>query len=270
PTPFERGRRRRRVRAVIAALLLAGAVPLALVLVERQDDPGPAEASGPGPTPEAPGAPDAEREPDALVRPDLDGLGPSDLALARVLIEIDRSERTMLAYDLELTEAFGGPGADEGGQGGGMGEVPDLEAVLAAAAAAAARGEAALVDSAGRLAAGAGAPGAEAVREAYVPHLEAWRAHLARVAATPDVLLTEGGTESDTAEINVTADAFRRALEVVLEGTVDAEVAAFAEAILDRGFRGYERDAEVVSPSPRASARSAASSATSASMRSSS
>lgn len=280
-TPFERRRLRRRVLTAVGVVVVLLGVTLVLLVPGAWDDATP--PAGPPDGSEAPppadaGPPDDGRSPEPLERPDLADLDPADRELARVLIAIDESELTMLTYDEELTEAFGSVGEDADGG------VPDLEGVLVLVSEAAGRGEAALATIAERLAEPSREGGAqegaresaEAVRAAYLPHLEAWRVHMARVAATPDVLLSEDATEADTVEINVTADAFRRRLEEVLEGDVDPEVAAFAEAILDRGFRGYERDAEVAapspapSPSPRAIARSAASSATSASRRSSS
>lgn len=261
PTPFERRRRRRRL--VVVALVVLGALGLATTLLVTGVGGIAAPPAGEEvPEPGGPEGPEARRAPTPLDRPELDDLAGADLALARVLIAIDDAELVMLTYDDELTEAFGPV----------EGAAPDLDGVLERVAAAAARGEAALVLVADELATGEGESGAEAVRAAYAPHLEAWRALMARVARSPDVLLIDGATEADTAEINVTADVFRRALEEVLEGAVDTEVAAFAEAILDRGFRGYERDAAVSSPAPppRDAARSAASSATSARTRSSS
>jgi len=269
PTPHERRlRRRRRLLAVLAAVALVAVGAAGAGLLAGLGGPsasGDAERDGTEGSEEGPGgpdAPDAPRAPTPLERPELDGLGPADLALARLLIEIDDSELVMLTYDVELTAAFE-PFA---------GEAPDLDAVLDEVSAAAGRGEQGLAAIARRISDALAEPDAEAVRAAYAPHLEAWRVHMARVAATPDVLLTDGATAADTAEINITADIFRRALEDVLAGDVDPEVAAFAEAILDRGFRGYEVDAEVAlpAPSPRASARSAAISATSARTRSSS
>lgn len=270
-TPFERRRLRRRVLTAVGVVvvLLVGALALLVpgVWDVATSPAGPPDGSG-APPPADAVPPDDGRSPEPLERPDLADLDAADRDLARVLIAIDESELAMLTYDEELTEAFGGVGEDDDGG------VPDLGGVLALVSEAAGRGEAALTTIAERLGVPSTDAGAEAVRAAYLPHLEAWRVHMARVAATPDVLLAEDATEADTAEINVTADAFRRRLEEVLEGDVDPEVAAFAEAILDRGFRGYERDAEVASPGPtawpRAIARPTASSATSASSRSSS
>lgn len=254
PTPFERRRRhRRRLVASMAAfaLVVSGIVLVAVTRGLPQDAPdaagddGAATAPTPVPEDEEGGGGDRASE---LERPDLDGLDGADLALARVLVEVDESELVMLRYDDELFALFSSPDAT----------AEDLGPLLADVSAAARRGEEALGEIALRLRDPLDDEAAEAVRAAYLPHLEAWRTSMANVAAQPSRLLVEGAGDADTLDINVTADAFRRALEAVLAGDVDRDVATFGEGILDRGFRGADVPSDAAWRSRRAVGRESA------------
>jgi hypothetical protein len=97
-------------------------------------------------------------------------------------------------------------------------------------------GRAGLLEVRERLADGVDDAGAEEVRSLYVEHLDSWADYMEAVEQEPLVLIEDRGA-AFTVVINATADAFARALEAQLPGDIDAEVARFAEGILDRGFR---------------------------------
>jgi len=84
----------------------------------------------------------------------------------------------------------------------------------------------------------------DAVRSAYLPHLDAWIEYLAALAEEPGLLFTREEQQPYLLLINVTAEAFADALEDLLAEAPSAEVAELAERILDEGFRS-ERDAAV-------------------------
>ena len=73
-------------------------------------------------------------------------------------------------------------------------------------------------------------------------HLDSWADYMAAIEDDPEILALED--TSFTVHINTTADAFARTLEDELPEDVDDEVRAFADGILDRGFRGIG-DADV-------------------------
>lgn len=179
------------------------------------DDDGPADG-GPGP---APLDPDAELDPLDLAV--LDGV---DLVYGRLLTDIDVSERAMIAFQAGLADTFSDPDSPE--------------AALEGASEIAADSQAALLAVRDRLVEPVDDPGAERVRELYVDHLDSWEVFMAAVAEDP-LMVFQQGEAGFTVTINATADAFSRALEDELPADIDAEVARFADDILDRGFRGF-------------------------------
>ncbi len=214
PTPYERGAApaaaptrgpaaptRRRGRAVVIALaavvLLGGGAAL---LADRATGPSGPDAGGPAAT-----APDAE----------------ADAALLALLGAVDAAELGMLGFDEAAGEAFADAASeDEALRGAGV-----------AAAAAAADLMTARTGFAEPL---PSAP-AEAVRAAYLPHLDAWIAYLEAIAGDPQVLLG-AASEPLLLRINATAGVFADALEGAVAAGVGPEVEAAARAILDRGF----------------------------------
>lgn len=235
-TPFERARRRRNLGLVLVALVAVVAAVVALVLAVTAgpdaEVPASAEdgASSPqdGATP-APSDPGDGTDDDGPAAPSLEDLEARDRELAAVLIDVDGAERVMLRFDDEVSTAFDAVDPED---------PATFDAALATTRAAAARGVDGLDALRPRLAVPADDVDTEAVRAAYLAHLDAWRTYLASIAAAPGRLVTPGATDTDTLLINVTAEAFRRAVEDRLPADLDPEVAAFAEAILDRGFRG--------------------------------
>jgi len=176
--------------------------------VEPEDDDG-----GPPPV-----DPDAELEP-----LDLEVLEGRDLVYGRLLTDIDASERAMIAFQEGLADTFSDPDSPE--------------AALEGASEVAADSQAALLEVRERLVDAVDDPGAERVRALYVDHLDSWEVFMAAVAEDP-LMVFQQSEAGFTVTINATADAFARALEAELPDDVDAEVARFADGILDRGFRG--------------------------------
>ncbi len=241
PTGTVSARRRRRWPLVLAGLLvvvLAGTLlTLALTADEESvvagddgdmpgtapdgDDDGAGEdgevgdLDGPGPD----GGPDTELEPLDLDR--LDGL---DLVYGRLLTDVDASEREMIGFQTDVGEALSG--AASGPEG------------LAAVAGVAADRERGLLAVRDRLEDPLDDPGAEEVRQRYVEHLDSWADFMGAVAEDP-LRILEQSESGATVAINRTADRFARALEAELPDDIDAEVARFADGVLDRGFRGF-------------------------------
>jgi hypothetical protein len=257
PPPHVRQRRRRTrlVLLVLAALLLI-AVPVGFALggvFAQQASPGAAdgtvdEPASPDPSDpdvgEPDDAPDAsepegrEGEPDSpdpgapdpptasdLVPPDLDELVGTDAEFGRLLIDIDASERTMIGFQDDLGAALRSPPSG-----------PDALRERIREVAADRQRE--LREVRERLEAELDDPGADGVRDRYVVHLDSWADYMAAIEADPSILAaeTDGGF---TVAINATADAFSRALEQELERGLDGSIERFAEAILERGFRGF-------------------------------
>ncbi len=231
---------------MVALLVLVVGVPVALLLATRlsggpeptassdgvTDDPG-AESEDddravepeedPGVEPEDDGGPPPV-DPDAELEPlDLEVLEGRDLVYGRLLTDIDASERAMIDFQAGLADTFSDPDSPE--------------AALEGASEVAADSQAALLEVRERLVDAVEDPGAERVRALYVDHLDSWEVFMAAVAEDP-LMVFQQSEAGFTVTINATADAFARALEAELPDDVDAEVARFADGILDRGFRG--------------------------------
>ena len=188
----------------------------------EDDDGGPGDDDG-GPGDDGPGSPPVD--PDTELEPlDLDGLDGRDLVYGRLLTDIDASERAMIAFQEGLADTFDDPDSPE--------------AALEGASEVAADSQAALLEVRERLIDAVDDPGAERVRALYVEHLDSWEVFMAAVAEDP-MMVFQQSEAGFTVTINATADAFSRALEEELPDDVDAEVARFADGILDRGFRGF-------------------------------
>ena len=182
-------------------------------------DAGPDEGADGGP------ADDPDEGPEPTLRPpDVDALGGLDATYAELLLAIDDSERTMIAFQEEAVEAF----ADAASPADGVAAVGVVAGVRRVQ----------LLEVRERLVDDLDDAGAEQVRTRYLEHLDSWADYMAAVEEDP-ALLIEGRGTGFTVVINATADAFSRALESELPADIDVEVERFAEGILDRGFRGF-------------------------------
>ena len=259
PPPIRRRRRRRQLVLGIIAVLVLVAAPITLAVVGvlgAADEPGEADMAvpddesdddpGDGPADEPDGAPDGDPDSDAddagpsgdgsgdppadpeVVPPELDALDGIDAVFGELLTDIDASERTMIAFQDEVAELF------EESDG------TDPQQLLTGVIEAAVEGRDGLEVVRARLEPPLDEPAAEAVREAYVVHLDSWAGYLDAIADDPSVL----GSDGWRLDINTTADRFARTLEQQLPDGADAEVEQFAEGILERGFR-REGEADV-------------------------
>jgi hypothetical protein len=164
---------------------------------------------------------------DQLDRPDPATLNGVDAVYARLLVDIDESELSMIHFQDRLSEAF---------EEAGFGSQEELTDEVRAAAEAGQKGLAAVRE---RLVAPLDDDGAETVRAAYLQHLDSWVNYMAAVEEDPGILGVEDRTRPYILSINVTADGFARTLEDELPDDVDGEVQVFADEILERGFRGF-------------------------------
>jgi hypothetical protein len=239
PPPVRRRRRRRRA-ALIAGVLLVVGVPSGLALVSTLGDDGLPSATGDDGTDtevgEGPADEESEGDGDTddgdtrdrgapLDPPDLDSLGGTDAVYGRLLVDIDASERVMMEFQDGVATAFSVP-------------VESPDALVEALRELGEAGRDELLEVRGRLDDPVEVDGAEAIRERYVAHLDSWADYMDAVAADPGVLGGEGAGAGYTVVINATADAFARSLEEELPDSADASVRAYADDILDRGFRG--------------------------------
>lgn len=187
--------------------------------------------TGEGPDPAPDGGPDGgpvPREDVEVTVPDLDGLSGVDAELGQVLVDIDRSERTMMATQAGFVEVLGGiagPGTEE-----------DLEAALAEVSEVAGEGQRELQTIRRDLTdASASASVVRDLRERYLSHLDAWVRYLIAIEDDPRVLVG-GADEGYTLSIDTTGDAFANVIREDLPDELDEDVRAFADAIVARGF----------------------------------
>jgi hypothetical protein len=203
---------------------------------EDADDPDatdpdePETGTGDGDAPDRTPDPDAERpsppelDADEVLDPlDLARLDGLDLVWGQLLTDIDASEQEMIAFQTEVGAAF----ALADSRDAGLSAVADVAAAR----------EQGLLQVRERLADPLDDAGAEEVRSLYVEHLDSWADLMGEVADEPLRILDQS-ERGATISINRTADRFARALEAQLPADIDAEVARFAEELLDRGFRG--------------------------------
>jgi hypothetical protein len=236
PPPVRRRRRRRRallIGAIVVAVVVVIGVPLALVaglLVGDQDEPSATAGDTPhddlddggnrGEGQEG-GGEGGDAAEDELGPLDIDALDGADAVYGRLLVDIDASEQVMVGFQEELATAFTTP--------------PDARVEALQETAVASRDD--LGEARDRLDEELEVTGAEEVRERYLAHLDSWADYMDAVAEDPSILGGEGAGTGFTVVINATADAFARALEDELPGSADASVKAYAENLLDRGFR---------------------------------
>jgi hypothetical protein len=245
PTPPARRRRRRRRALIAGAVIVVLGVPVGLAVVSTfgsddvpsatgGDDRDGDERDGDVGDAETPGPDDGGDPPDgveAIDPPDLDALEGADAVYGRLLIDIDASEQIMMAFQDQVATAFSSPPASSDEL------VETLQGIGAT-------GRDELLTVRDRLDDELDVDGAEEVRGRYVAHLDSWVEYMAAVADDPGVLAGEGVSAGFTIVINATADAFARALEEQLPASADASVRAYADDLLDRGFRS-SGDAQV-------------------------
>jgi hypothetical protein len=235
PPPPPARRRRRRRRALIAgAVIVVLGVPSGLVVVstlgsddvpsatggdDQDGDVGEAETPGPGNDGDPPDGVEA------LDPPDLDSLGGVDAVYGRLLIDIDASEQIMMDFQDQVAAAFSTPPASS-------------DELLEMLQGIGATGRDQLLIARDRLDDELDVDGAEEIRGRYLAHLDSWAEYMDAVSDDPGVLTGEGVSAGFTVVINATADAFARALEEELPAGADASVRAYADDLLDRGFRG--------------------------------
>ena len=152
-------------------------------------------------------------------------------ALLELLDGIDRSELVMEAFNDGVGTAFA--------------EAATRDDALSAAADAARTGVDALRAVRTELVPSAGDGTVDAVREAYLPHLDSWVDYLSAVADRPELLFDSTDQQPFLLLINATATTFREATEVMIATEPDEDVVELAELILDRGFRGFEGEADL-------------------------
>lgn len=217
PETVEPPRRRGLVLGILAAVLVI-AVPVALAVVAAVSAPETDE-----PTETATGAeegPAPEAEP---VPPDLDSLSGRDAVLARLLSEVDESERVMMAFQdrLEgvLRDADGEP-----------------EERLGDVQAAAEEGADALDEVRSELVRPLDDRGFDEVRLAYLSHHDAWANYLDALAEDPRILLSEADGSRWMVSINLSAEVFARELREVMDDDLERSVRTYARDILARGF----------------------------------
>lgn len=152
-------------------------------------------------------------------------------ALLELFDGIDRSELAM--------------GAFNDGVGTALAEATTRDGGLAAAAAIARTGVDALSAVRAELVPSSGDGTVDAVRAAYLPHLDSWVDFMAAVAERPELLLDGNDQQPFLLLINATATTFREATEAMLATEPGEDVVELAEMILDRGFRGFEGEADL-------------------------
>ncbi len=208
-------RRRRRVVLVVAAAVVVIGTPVTLAVI--------AAASAPDPASEAAAGHDAaanEVEP-----PGLDELSGYDAAWAKLLRDVDDSERAMLAFQHQLAEIAERVRQEE--------PADPLDEVRAAAADAGA----ALGEVRSRLVERAGDGRLEEVRQAYLEHHDAWADYLDAVVEEPTLVGASGSASQWRLSINTSGATFARELrEAVRDARVDPAIRAFARDLLRRGF----------------------------------
>jgi len=146
-----------------------------------------------------------------------------EAALLRLLEDVDAAEQVMLAFNEEAGEVVGG--------------ATELSEVLVGIAAAAAEAGGLLEEPRASIVAMEGDRVLDAVRAAYLPHLDAWADHLALLVDAPDALFDEDRLRPSILLINATAVVFAQALEQLIAEDPGPEVVEAAERILDQGFR---------------------------------
>jgi hypothetical protein len=146
-----------------------------------------------------------------------------ELELVGLLEDIVRSEAVMLDFNEELERRLAG--------------VTDQATALRIVEEAASDGVGGLEALRPAILERARGDRVSAVRDAYIPHLDAWIDYLAELSVRPGMLFDGAGQQPFILRINITADEFRVALEELLEAGPSPRAAELAERILDDGFR---------------------------------
>ncbi|MEX2324761.1 MAG: hypothetical protein WD576_03355 [Nitriliruptoraceae bacterium] len=187
--------------------------------------PGDADSNEPGELADRPDAPiPNEHRIDAPETADLAG---DDAVQVALFVEIDASERAMMAFQSEVQDAFA--------------QSRDLELVRDLVGDAADRGLRRLDVLRERMLSSAVYPGelspsAADVRDSYIVHLDSWVDYLVVISDNPDLIM--GDTTPYTIMINVTGDAFVREVARMIDEGMQADVQRYVDAIVDRGFSG--------------------------------
>ena len=146
-----------------------------------------------------------------------------DAAMVGLLEDVVRTEGVMLAFNDAVAERLEG--------------ARDEEEALAIVGRAAASGVGGLEALRPLIVEREGGASVDEVRTVYLPHLDSWIDYLSAIADEPGLLFTRDDQQPYILLINATADAFRIALEDLLERGPSARVAELADRILDDGFR---------------------------------
>lgn len=176
-----------------------------------------------------PGArPDREVPPEQQIgAPDLDRLDADERSIGELLLDIDAAERAMLHYQEQVGEALTGDL-----------DIDDPEELTGAVSEVARTGLRDLGTLRSRLQREQQDAAVDAVRLAYLGHLEAWVSYLEAVEDDPQILFRDL-TRFDI-DINRTGDDFVRAVDRLIETDLDADLGRYLEAIVARGFSGPE------------------------------
>jgi hypothetical protein len=215
--------RRRGLVLGIAAAVLVIAVPVVLAVVAAVSAP---ETDAPDQT-ATDEEEDSTSEPDP-VPPDLESLSGRDAILARLLSEVDESERAMIAFQDRLQEVMRDPDGEPEGR-------------LAEVQAAAEEGADALGEVRSELVRPVEDQSFEEVRLAYLSHHDAWADYLDALAEDPTILLTEAAGSRWLVSINLSAEVFARELREAVDDDLETSVQAYARDILARGFEQPDR-----------------------------
>lgn len=224
----QRARRDRRaiVLATVAAVVLGvPTVLLATGLVRTVADVELGDGAGPTASERSEEPRDGEGQDVEVPTLDLDGLSGTDAELGRLLTDVDRSERAMLAAQEAIAEAFVAAGPDG-----------DADDVLAAVGEAGGDGQRELQELRSDVARPVDDATAREVRDRYLSHLDAWVRYLVAVEDDPELLLRPDGEAVHLLAIDTTGDAFAQHLREELPDDLAPEVAEVAQAIADRGF----------------------------------
>jgi hypothetical protein len=154
-----------------------------------------------------------------------------DAALVALLEDIIRTEGVMLAFNEAVGERIEG--------------LDDRDAALAIVAEEASASVGGLRSLRPIVVDRTGGARVDEVRTVYLPHLDSWIDYLAALAEEPGLLFTRDEQQPYILLINATADAFRIALEDLIEAGPSARAAELAERILDDGFRSEGPDPTV-------------------------
>jgi len=250
PTPAERAtkRRRKRIIVVVLAVILAGAAVPGLAWVITQavgssDIAAPPAADGEVDAPESGdardehddpsaqrrehdaerGRPDAEvPEDEVIAAPDPADFAGAEAVVLRLLLDIDASERVMIAFQRDVVAVF-----EDGDNVAGM-----LDAVSALAA----ESIEDLLVLRELLIEPIDDPALRNVATTYVAHLDTWVDYLEALEEQPQLL--GGDMVRYTLPINATGGQFSRALNARIEANdgLDQRLIDFAVAIIERGF----------------------------------